>query len=148
MRLIDALGTTEELAELFSDASILKAMLEFEVALARAQATLGMIPTSAARSIEKAAASIEGFDPASLARDARMHVTLAIPFVKALTASVHAIDESSAGFVHWGSTSQDITDTAVVLLVRRASRILARDHQRLRKALRHLSDAHANTVML
>jgi 3-carboxy-cis,cis-muconate cycloisomerase len=148
MRLIDALGVTDEFAEIFSDASVLGAMLEFEVALARAQATLGIIPGSAARAIEQAAASLEGFDAGVLAREARKHATIAIPFVKAFTSRVRTIDESSAGFVHWGGTSQDVIDTALILLLRRARTILERDHERLRSALRQLSDRHANTVML
>ena len=57
-------------------------------------------------------------------------------------------DAKSADFVHFGATSQDVTDTAMVLVVRRARAILAADHARLESALRQLSDAHAHTVML
>jgi 3-carboxy-cis,cis-muconate cycloisomerase len=61
---------------------------------------------------------------------------------------VRAIDEDSARFVHWGATSQDVSDTGMVLLLRRARQILADDSTRLQKALRRASDEHADTVML
>ena len=60
-RLIESLATTDAFAELFSDASVLEAMLEFEAALARAQAHVGMVPRAAADAIT-AAAKPEGFD--------------------------------------------------------------------------------------
>ncbi len=147
LRLIDCLGATEELAELFSDHSVLDAMLRFETALALAQARIGVIPQSAADSISKAAI-VDGFDAAALAREARASATVAVPLVNALTARVREIDERSAGFVHWGATSQDVVDTAFILLLGRARQILSRDHHRLNAALRSLSDRHAGTVML
>jgi len=61
---------------------------------------------------------------------------------------VRAADADSARFVHWGATSQDVSDTAMVVLLARAARILAADHQALASALRRLSEAHAQTVML
>ncbi len=142
MGLINSLGTTCELADVFSDASVLSAMLEFEAALARAQARLQMIPASAADAIGRVdPASI---DAALLAHKARETATLAIPFVKELTAIV---DPAAVGFVHWGATSQDLVDTSMVLLLRRARPILSADHDRLERALRDLSAQHASTVM-
>src|SRR5882724_8519097 len=111
-RLIDSLGTTEEFADLFSDSAVLAALLEFETALARAQARLGLIPPSAAEAIQRA----DGLDAAAIARDARQSATVAIPFVNALTACVREFHEHSARFVHWGATSQDLIDTAMILL--------------------------------
>src|SRR5262245_44266079 len=67
-RLIDSLATTDEMAELFSDGSVLRAMLRFEVGLALAQARLGMIPAKAAEAIARAAVA-EDFDPVAIARD-------------------------------------------------------------------------------
>jgi 3-carboxy-cis,cis-muconate cycloisomerase len=145
--LLASLGTTEELAAVFSDSSVLAALLAFESALARSQACLGLIPQSAAAAISRAAVA-DGFDAAAIAREARRSATLAIPFVNALVARVAEIDEPSARFVHWGATSQDIVDTAMVLLLGRAQGILACDHARLEKSLRALSERHAGTVML
>jgi 3-carboxy-cis,cis-muconate cycloisomerase len=138
--LIDCLGTTEEFAALFSDRSVLGAMLQFEAALARAQARLGMIPQTAAESIS--AVTAEKFDAAAIAREARSSASVAIPFVQAL--KTHA----DTDFVHWGATSQDVIDSALILLLAQAREILRRDHERLRTALRTLSDKHKDTVML
>lgn len=147
LRLIECLGTTEELAEVFSDRALMESMLRFEAALAKAQARVGVIPPHAAESISGAAVA-DKFDPAQLAREARESATLVIPLVKALIARVRETDESASDFVHWGATSQDVIDTAMVMLLRRAMEVLVRDHQRLRNALRVLSDRHAGTVML
>lgn len=145
-RLIECLGITEEMAGLFSDASVLGAMLCFETALAAAQARLGMIPHSAAEALARLRA--DEFDAAALARDARHSATLAIPFVQALTARVETLDAYSAGFVHWGATSQDLLDTALVLLLAEARAAMAVHHDRLENELRDLSGKHAGAIML
>jgi 3-carboxy-cis,cis-muconate cycloisomerase len=146
-RLIESLATTGPLAELFSDRSILQAMLDFEVGLARVQARLKIVPQSAADAIA-AAAKAEGFDAAALA-DAMLRAgTAAIPLVKVLTGRVRAIDPAAAGFVHWGATSQDVADTALVLLLKRAQPIVDSDITRLEKALHRLATQHHGAVML
>ncbi len=147
VRLKDALATTEPLANLFADNSVLQAMLDFEAALARVEARMGVIPQSAADAIT-AAARAENFDAASLAVAGLRAGTLALPLVKALTERVRAVNADAAGYVHWGATSQDVTDTALVLLLGRAREILAADHARISAALRRLSGEHAGTVML
>ena len=144
--LIESLATTTELAEVFSDRSLLQAMLDFEIALARAEAAAGLIPSGAATAI--ASSTIDGLDAAEIARTARGTGTVSIGFVASLAARVRSLDAKSADFVHFGATSQDVADTAMVLVVRRAMAILAADHARLDSALRQLSDGHAHTVML
>jgi 3-carboxy-cis,cis-muconate cycloisomerase len=146
-RLIENLATTPEYAELFSDASLLQAMLDFESALARAEASVGVIPAPAADAIAKAAKA-QNFDAAQLAPQALRAGTLSIPLVKALTERVRAIDAAGARFVHWGATSQDVSDTAMVLLLRRARQMLAADSARLQQALHRASDEHSATMML
>jgi 3-carboxy-cis,cis-muconate cycloisomerase len=146
-RLIESLVTTDELAELFSDESVLQAMLDFEGALARAEAGVGIMPPAAAETIV-AAAKAHFFNAADMSRDALRAGTPGMPLVKALTERVRASDSAAAGFVHWGATSQDVADTALVLLLKRAQSIFERDLARLEKALRSLADEHANTVML
>jgi len=145
--LIESLATTDALAAVFSDAALLQAMLDFEAALARAEARLGVIPQRAADAIASAAIA-EGFDATAIAREARESGTVSIPLVTALTARVRAADAGSARFVHWGATSQDLSDTAIVLSIKRARPLLAGDHDRLERTLRQLSDRHAGTVML
>ncbi len=147
VRLIESLATTEALADVFSDGALLASMLRFEVALARAEARVGIIPAAAADAIA-AAAVLDSFDPAAIARAARASGTIAIPFVEILTEKVRAADPAAATFVHWGATSQDVSDTALVLCLVRALAIIAADGDRLERALRRTSDQHAGSVML
>jgi 3-carboxy-cis,cis-muconate cycloisomerase len=146
-RLIHSLATTEPLAQLFSDESVLAAMLEFEVALARAEARAGVIPQAAADAIATSTKT-ENFDTTALANATLRAGTPAIPLVKTLTESVRKNNPDAARFVHWGATSQDVADTGMSLLLKRAQPILLGDLQRLEQALRHLSEQHAKTVML
>lgn len=146
-RLAESLAATERLSEIFSDASVLQAMLDFEAGLARAEASCDVIPANAAASIADASRT-EGFDTAELAHLSLRAGTPAIPVVRLLTARVRETDPAAAGFVHWGATSQDVVDTALVLLLRQARRILQTDHERTMTALRRLSEEHATTVML
>jgi 3-carboxy-cis,cis-muconate cycloisomerase len=147
VRLIDSLASTEALAELFSDHSILQAMLDFEIALARVEARLGIIPRAAAEAIA-ATAKPELFDVAALSRKALRAGTPSIPFVKALTEIVASKDAAASDFVHWGATSQDVSDTAMVLLLKRAQPMIEADLVRAEQALYALSERHKNTVML
>ena len=146
-RLINSLGTTDAIADVFCDRSLVVAMLQFEVALARAEARVGVIPVQSVEAIA-AAADPDAFDPAAIAAAARTSGTIAIGFVVRLTERVRELDPMSAGYVHWGATSQDVTDTALVLCLARARRILERHHDGLLDALRSLSDQYAGTVML
>jgi 3-carboxy-cis,cis-muconate cycloisomerase len=146
-RLIESLATTPTRAALFSDESVLQAMLDFEIALARAEARIGVIPSQAADSIA-AAARPSNFDFAALADATFRAGTPAIPLVKMLTDLVRKSDAEAARFVHWGATSQDVADSAMSLLLKRAEPILTGDCSRLEKALADLSERHKNSVML
>ena len=147
VRLIESLATAEPLAEVFSDESVLGAMIEFEVALARAEARLGIMPESAAEAIA-AATKARNFDTATLARQALEGGTLTIPLVKMLRQKVSENSPAAASFVHSGATSQDVADTALILLLKRAQPILEGDIERLEKTLVKLTTEHAHTVML
>jgi 3-carboxy-cis,cis-muconate cycloisomerase len=147
VRLIDSLATTQPLAELFSDESVLQAMLDFEAALARAQARSGVIPGATAEAIA-ASAKPGNFDAAALAQASLRAGTPSIPLVKALTEHVRKTNPEAARFVHWGATSQDVADTAMSLLLRRAEKILAEDLFKLERALLGLAEQHEKTVML
>jgi 3-carboxy-cis,cis-muconate cycloisomerase len=146
-RLIESLATTPTLAALFSDESVLRALLEFEAALARAEARHGLIPMEAAEAIT-AAARPGNFDIFALADAAFRAGTPAIPLVKMLTEQVRRTDAEAARFVHWGATSQDVADTAISLLLKRAEVILVADLSRLEKSLADLSERHKQSVML
>ena len=146
-RLFESLSTTEPLAEVFSDISVLDAMLDFESALARAEARAGIVPKSAADRIA-AAAHANQFEIRALSRSMFRAGTPGIPVVRALTEKLRASDPEAAGWVHWGATSQDLADTALVLLLKRSQTLLAGDLERLEKALIALSEQHKATVML
>ena len=147
VRLIDSLASTEPLAEVFSDRSILQAMLGFEVALARAESRLGIIPQAAAESIA-AAANPDAFDMAALSRNTLRAGTYGIPLSKALTEIVKSKDAAAAGFVHYGATSQDVSDTALILLLKRAQPLIDSDLARAEQALRKLSEQYQRTTMV
>ncbi len=146
-RLIESLATTPTLAELFSDEAVLQAMLDFEIALARAEARHGVIPSESAIAIA-AGARPGNFDISALADAAFRAGTPAIPLVKMLTDVVRKTDAEAARFVHWGATSQDVADTAMSLLLKRAEPVLCADLLRLEKALQGLTELHKDSVML
>jgi 3-carboxy-cis,cis-muconate cycloisomerase len=146
-RLIESLATTPTLAALFSDESVLQAMLEFEIALARAESRCGMIPKEVADAIA-AAAKPYNFEIPTLADATFRAGTPAIPLVIMLTDQVRKTDAAAARFVHWGATSQDVADSAMSLLLKLAEPILLADLLRLEKALAGLSERHKGSVMM
>ena len=135
-----------DVASCLSDAARLQAMLDVEAALAEAEAELGLVPRDCVAAIRTAArASL--YDHASLAVAAAHAGNLAIPLVRELTRHVAAADPRAARYVHWGATSQDIIDTALVLQLRAAVPVLLK---RMDSAAAHgarLARAHAATPM-
>lgn len=147
IRLLDPLFTTDAMREVFADQARLQVMLDFAAALARAEARIGVVPASAAAAIE-AHCRAELFDAEALARDAAAVGNLAIPLLKKLTGRVAASDSQAAGYVHWGATSQDMIDTALVLQLRRATGLIAEDLARLADALAATAAAHKRTPLV
>ncbi|HEV7411507.1 MAG TPA: 3-carboxy-cis,cis-muconate cycloisomerase [Bradyrhizobium sp.] len=129
------------------DAAYLQYMLDFEAALARAEAAVGVIPASAVGSIANACKA-EGFDISALAEAATRSGNLAIPLVKALTASVAKADPDAARYVHWGATSQDVIDTATMLTLRAAIDALLPDLDRAIAGFAGLARNHRDTAMV
>ncbi|MFD8493020.1 3-carboxy-cis,cis-muconate cycloisomerase [Amycolatopsis sp. NPDC059657] len=129
-----------------ADEAWLQAMLDAEAALARAQARLGLIPASAATAIT-AAARHEYLDVAELARAARAAANPVVAFVPAFTKVVARLDPEAAEYVHRGSTSQDILDSASMLVARRALDLINTDLEAIAAALARLADEHRHTVM-
>ena len=130
MSVFDEFLSTPEMLELFGAPSMLQSMLDFEAALARAEASEGLIPASAAQAIA-AACKVELLDAAAIVAASRSAGSLAIPLVKQLTAAVARADAGAARQVHLGSTSQDVIDSALVLVTRRALALIERDLDRL-----------------
>src|SRR5712672_402337 len=129
------------------DLSYLQHMLDFEAALARAEAATGVIPASAADTIAKACKA-DQFDPGAPAEAATRSGNLAIPLVKALTANVAKADPDAARYVHWGATSQDVIDTAAVLTLRAAIDALLGDIDRAIAGFAKLATQHRNTAVV
>ena len=129
------------------DVACLQNMLDFEAALARAEAATGVIPASAAGAIGKACKA-EAFDLAGLAEAATRSGNLAIPLVKALTAAVADADAEAARYVHWGATSQDVIDSAAMLTLRAAIEALLSDIDRAIAGFAKLARTHRDTPMV
>jgi len=147
MSLLDALFRYDALDKLFSDEARLQGMLDFEAALARAEARCGIVPESQAQTIAgKCRAG--NFDLSAIARDAALAGNLAIPLVKKLTELVAHQDKDAARFVHWGATSQDAIDTGCILQVRGAFDLIDQDLERLTGTLVTLAETHRGTPVV
>jgi 3-carboxy-cis,cis-muconate cycloisomerase len=129
------------------DMAYLQRMLDFEAALARAEAATGVIPADAAGPIGRACKA-DTFDMAAIADAAARSGNLAIPLVKALTADVAKSSPEAARFVHWGATSQDVIDTATVLTVRAAIDALSSDIDRAISGFARLARQHRDTPVV
>ena len=129
------------------DEVYLQHMLDFEHALARAEAAVGIIPASAVVSIAKACHA-ESFDRVALAEAAVLAGNLAIPLVKMLTAKVASADPSAARYVHWGATSQDVIDTATMLGLRAAINALIVDLDRAITGFARMALQHRETAVV
>jgi 3-carboxy-cis,cis-muconate cycloisomerase len=132
-----------EVRDAVSDHAWLQAMLDFEAGLARAQARAGLLTAEQAAAIGRACRAGD-FDPGQLGRDAASTGTPAAALVRQLTA---AVDESAAGQVHRGATSQDVIDTAAMLVTRRALVPLLDDLLGAADAAAALAGRHRETLM-
>jgi 3-carboxy-cis,cis-muconate cycloisomerase len=137
----------ESFTRALSAEAFVRAMLDFERALAGAEAEAGLVPPEAAQVIARACADLS-LSPDALAADSKRSGSLAVPLVKALTEHVTRVDPRAAAFVHFGSTSQDVLDTALVLCLKPcladADGVLAGSVSRLAAHARR----HAGAVML
>jgi 3-carboxy-cis,cis-muconate cycloisomerase len=134
-------------SQVMSAESFVRAMLDFEHALAAAEAEVGVIPQEAARIIGKACTDLS-LSPETLAVEGKRSGSLAVPLIQALTDHVARADARAAAFVHYGSTSQDVLDTALVLCLKPclvdADGVLATSVS----FLAHHARRHAGVVML
>jgi 3-carboxy-cis,cis-muconate cycloisomerase len=137
----------EAFTQALSAEAFVRAMLDFERALTGAEADAGLVPPDAAQVIARVCAELT-LSPDALAAEAKRSGSLAVPLVKALTEHVARVDRRAAAFVHFGSTSQDVLDTALVLCLKPcladADQVLAESVRRLAAHARR----HAGTVML
>lgn len=124
-------ATTNELMAVFDDASVLRHALAFESALAQSQAARGIISAQSAAAISAACDALTVELPA-FADSVALAGTLAIPLLQALRAT---LTDAAARDLHRGATSQDISDTVLMLQMKEAGALLARDHARIIAAL-------------
>ena len=141
-----SLFSTKEMDEVFSLSRQLQSMTRFEWALTSALERHGIAGKGASDALEPFldAAFV---DPPSLWEQAHRAGNLAIPFLRALTAAVSARDEQAARYIHFGATSQDVLDTALVLQMRDAFALLRGHIEKLDASLVKLIRAHAATVL-
>lgn len=139
----------KDVTEIFSDSSLITYMIQVEVALAQAQAQVGVIPQNAANTIAQVAEqALEKFDFSALAVATGLAGNIAIPFVKQLTAIVKDTDEDASRYVHWGATSQDILDTACILQCRDALNIVEGQLQQCYTTALHQAKQYRHQVMI
>jgi 3-carboxy-cis,cis-muconate cycloisomerase len=141
--LFGALFLPDAVRAAVSDRAWVEAMLRFETALATASARAGLIPAEAAEAIA-AAADPARFDPEELGRQGRATGNPAAPLVKALTS---AVEGDGARYVHRGATSQDVMDTASMLVARAARTLVETDLDAAAAACARLADEHRGTLM-
>ncbi|MEO8387037.1 3-carboxy-cis,cis-muconate cycloisomerase [Polaromonas sp.] len=139
--------STPEVLEAFSERNFLDAMLRFEASLAGAQAKAGLVPEAAARSIV-GTCKVDLFDVAKIVRESGRAGSIAIPLVKALKETVGLFNKEAAGYVHFGSTSQDVIDTALSLVTRSALNLIEADIRKAVAALLVLARRHAADPVL
>ncbi|MFE6527810.1 3-carboxy-cis,cis-muconate cycloisomerase [Streptomyces rochei] len=130
-------------ADATDDRALVRALLDAEAALTRAQAGLGLAPEEAASAVTEAADPAR-FDASSLAERARGGGNPVIPLVADLT---KAVGEEHGPYVHRGATSQDILDSALMLVAARALEPLLADLGRTERALARLAAEHRDTAM-
>ena len=147
MALLDALFGSAAMGEVFSDRARLQRMLDFEAALARAEAKCGLMPAASAEGVA-AKCKADLIDVAALSAATALSLNPAIPLVKQLTALVAKDDNEAARFVHWGATSQDVNDTGLVLQIRDGLAILEADFDALTLGLVELARKHRSTPIV
>lgn len=141
-RFLGSLFSTPEMRNVFSDTSTLVRYTEAEVALALAEGKLGLIPADAAKTIAERAAKIS-LDMDRLERETHNVGYPILPLVHQLAEGL-----GDAGkFLHWGATTQDIMDTALVLQIRAGLDLVEADLRGVAAQLRRLSAEYRDTPM-
>nr|WP_267895737.1 3-carboxy-cis,cis-muconate cycloisomerase [Pseudomonas mendocina] len=145
-QLFDAYFTAPAMRAIFCDAGRVQGMLDFEAALARAEARVGLIPTEAVAPIE-AACKAELYDYPALAQAIATAGNSAIPLVKALGKRIAASNPEAERYVHLGATSQDAMDSGLVLQLRAAIGLLQSDLAKLAEALATQAERYIDTPL-
>lgn len=142
--MLEPIDGSSAMPAVFSPTAHVQRLLTFEAALARAEARAGIIPQEAAQAIAEAC-RVELFDVAALYHEAASAGTPVIPLVRMLTARV---GPSAGGFVHWGATSQDAIDTALMLQMRGGLDLLSGGLSAICASCALLAEQHRHTLMV
>lgn len=134
--------STEQMREIFSARSVVQSWIDVEVALARAQGELGVIPHEAADGIA-AAGEVDHFDLDALGSGIKATAHTLMPFLRRYE---ELCSPDHRGYLHWGATTQDIVDTASALRFRRGLGLLASDLLDISERMGELAVEHAETV--
>jgi len=145
--LYNELFASKAMHEIFSERTHVQAILDFEAALARAEAGAGVIPEETASAIA-AHCRAKRFDLERIAEGTAVAGNVAIPLVAALTDLVARTDPAAAPYVHFGASSQDALDTALVLQLHKALDVFDAELGCLCDALANLVRRHRRSVLL
>ncbi len=135
---------TEAMRRIWSDEELLQSWLDYEAALARAEARVGLVPQEAAAEItRKAKAGLFDVDAIKVGIDKTVH-----PLVSVVWQLSSLCDGDAGGYVHWGATTQDVTDTGLILQLRNALTEIEASHDRLMRILADLAATYRLTPMV
>ncbi|KAI6160796.1 L-Aspartase-like protein [Pisolithus thermaeus] len=137
----------QEVAAIWSDVGRTSFYLEFERALALVQSDLGIVPREAADAIADFCSDVSNID----LEDLRVQTEkIGYPVLGLVKQIVHHVNAKAPGYgewVHWGATTQDVTDTATVLQLRQTVDIITSSLDAIIIDLRNLADIHKATPM-
>ncbi|MBU1361674.1 MAG: adenylosuccinate lyase [Gammaproteobacteria bacterium] len=143
MQSLQHLWGTDELRTIFGEENRIQKWLDFEAALASAQAELGIIPPAAAKEIAEKA-KVENIDIAAMSAEIRRIKHSLVPALKQLQA---ACSKENGEWVHYGATTQDVVDTGVALQLKEFHAVAMRDLQAVGRELARLAVTHRDTPM-
>ena len=136
--------STVEFLTIFNDHARVQAWFDVEVALAKAQGQLGVIPEEAAQEISQKAV-VENVDVSEIGQGIS---ATAHPIVPAIRALEDICDNGAGEYIHYGATTQDVMDTGLVLQIKKSWPIILRDLTGIQDALIKLAKKHRSTPMV
>jgi adenylosuccinate lyase len=143
MQSLQHLWSTDELRAIFSEENRVQKWLDFEAALAAAQAEMGIIPAAAAQEIA-GQARVANVDIAKMSAEIRRIKHSLVPALKQLQA---ACSKENGEWVHYGATTQDVVDTGVALQLKEFHALVRRDMKAVGRELARLAVAHRDVPM-
>lgn len=141
-RFLGNLFSTDAMRAVFADSALLSRYIDTEIALAIAQGELGIIPAAAAQAIEQRAHSVS-LDMPRLAQET---YNVGYPILPLVHQVAEGLGEAGK-YLHWGATTQDIMDTALVLQMRQGLNLIEADLHSIANELRRLAASYRDTPM-